>query len=506
MFFRNLAGWLALEGSSILSSILRFFNPVFKRQWKPVQGGWVRIRLAPMLCLLLILPGVNFPVTAKTGLVNGSVYYISPLGSDSNPGSLARPWKTLGHAAAEVSAGDTVYLRSGTYQEAVYLYHPGTAGQRITFAAYPGETPAIDGKGNTIPGDDWYPLVKIEASYVTWSGIEVRYSRGMGIALTGQYNLVERANVHHHMENGILLMGDHNEVRNNRVWSNCLMNVNGGSSQGWSAGVSAARSPSGSVIRGNIVAENWGEGISTFETEDALIEGNTVYDNWSANIYVSNAQNILVQKNFVYATGDMPTSGGGTQVGIMLGDETTTPVSMNIQIINNIVYHTDHNLWWWKCDSYNAGMINVVIANNSLINASQGAGITIAQGNHSNVIIQNNIIQQEGPLPVALIIANPELDFAHNLWSKAPPAAAAGRGDILGSPGFERLGSPYAPSWYSLAQGSAAIGRALALNDVTEDYFGDARDGQPDIGADEASPLNFFQRIYLPAILRFNLP
>ncbi len=98
-------------------------------------------------------------------------------------------------------------------------------------------------------------------------------------------------------------------------------------------------------MRWNVVYGNWGEGISTYEANGTLIEDNTVHDNWSANIYISDATRVLAQRNFVYATGAMV---GGSQVGIMMGDERYTPASANIQIVNNIVYGTNRNFFWWQ--------------------------------------------------------------------------------------------------------------------------------------------------------------
>ncbi len=364
----------------------------------------------------------------------------------------------------------------------------------------------IDGNQNTIPNWEYYPLVKISGSYISISGLEVRYSRGMGVALTGEQVWAERINTHHHRENGIIITGAGGIVSGSRIWANCTANFNGGSSQGWSAGISAARNPVGAILRDNVVFGNWGEGISTFESVGTIIEGNTVYDNWSANVYVSNATNVLVQRNFVYTTGAMTTAGGGTQVGIMMGDEKSTPASMHVKIINNIVYQADHNLWWWKCDNMQSGMIDVVIANNTFVNSKAGAGITIAEGAHQNVIIKNNIVQQDGSLPVAAVIANSELDFSNNLWSKVPPTVVADSSDVIGNPSFIKTISPYNPLWYSIALTSPAIDRAVWIEGVSQDYFRDYRDASPDIGADESLMTTAPHRIYLSWVFNHATP
>jgi hypothetical protein len=44
-------------------------------------------------------------------------YFISPSGSDSNPGTKSAPFKTLMKAQSAASAGDLVYIRGGIYNQ-----------------------------------------------------------------------------------------------------------------------------------------------------------------------------------------------------------------------------------------------------------------------------------------------------------------------------------------------------------------------------------------------------
>jgi parallel beta-helix repeat protein len=84
----------------------------------------------------------------------GSVYYVAPEGSDGNTGeSASEPFATVSKAVRLAGAGDTVYLRGGTYREEVYLIQGGgAAGNPLTVTAYPGETPVL--KGST-PVSGW---------------------------------------------------------------------------------------------------------------------------------------------------------------------------------------------------------------------------------------------------------------------------------------------------------------------------------------------------------------
>ncbi len=83
------------------------------------------IRLGLLLAGSLICPtahAVVYTVDARESV-----------GSDSNPGTAARPFKTIGRAAGLVKAGDTVRMRTGVYREAVTIAASGTAAAPITF-------------------------------------------------------------------------------------------------------------------------------------------------------------------------------------------------------------------------------------------------------------------------------------------------------------------------------------------------------------------------------------
>jgi hypothetical protein len=101
----------------------------------------MKIRLA--LSLLAVAA-----VTAAASAARAAVYYVAPDGSDGNPGTLAAPW-TLAMAvgASGAEAGDTVYIRGGSYTGAYSVTNSGTASAWITFQAYPGELPILDGGG-----------------------------------------------------------------------------------------------------------------------------------------------------------------------------------------------------------------------------------------------------------------------------------------------------------------------------------------------------------------------
>jgi hypothetical protein len=83
-------------------------------------------------------------------------YFVSPDGSDANPGTMSAPFQSITKARdvvrtvnANLTADVNVYLRGGIYNvTSTISFGPqdsGTNGHRIIYQAYPGETPILNG-------------------------------------------------------------------------------------------------------------------------------------------------------------------------------------------------------------------------------------------------------------------------------------------------------------------------------------------------------------------------
>lgn len=414
----------------------------------------------------------------------GPTYYVAVNGNDNNPGTFTSPWRTLGKASDMLGPGSTLYIRGGVYQEAVEFSRSGSKATPITILAYPGETPVIDGNRYILPQHSGGALLEISGNYITVSGLEVQYSSYLGVLVDGTNVIANRINSHHNLHSGMRISGDYSVIEYSKVWSNDMQNYNGQNPSGDSTALTASRNPNYAVIRHNVVHENWGIGLSTYESNGTVIEDNVVYDNYGPNVYLSDTTNVLFQRNFIYATGNMI---GNGQVGIQIADEILDPPasSSNITIINNIVYNTHRNLACWHGSS--GKLVNVLIANNTFVNSAEESGIVFKNSlEFSNVQFINNLIQQDDSLPIILVDSgHPGLSFSNNLWSQSPPSEASGPGDIIDDPLLAHTGDAYEPEWYKLTSNSPAIGNAIFISSVTKDYFEKNRLPPPDIGASE---------------------
>jgi hypothetical protein len=89
-----------------------------------------------------------------------TVFYVSPAGDDLNPGTRARPWKTLAHATEQLLPGQTLELMSGQYEvettgllrvDCNGLPRRGRAGSPITVRSETERGAVLRGDGDTVP-------------------------------------------------------------------------------------------------------------------------------------------------------------------------------------------------------------------------------------------------------------------------------------------------------------------------------------------------------------------
>lgn len=113
-------------------------------------------------------------------------YYVDqnhPSANDQNTGTIDQPWKTITKANQTLKAGDTVYIRAGTYNTYVAPASSGTSGSRINYQNYGSETVTISGTP--------YAVYLNGDSYITVKGINsTGCSRNVFIINSSNYNII----------------------------------------------------------------------------------------------------------------------------------------------------------------------------------------------------------------------------------------------------------------------------------------------------------------------------
>jgi len=224
----------------------------------------------------------------------GQTFYVATSGSDSNPGTLAQPWRTVQHALDLLQPNQRVLVRAGTYAESLYMDRAGTATAPITIENYPGERPVVNGGGQR-------PLeISSSGAYFRARGFVFEnspYNSGGNIDLYG-----------HHLDISA------NEVRNAQ-----------------DQGIYAAEESDHVQILGNWIHDN-GQGVIHqshgiyLQGDDHLVANNVIHDHpegFGIQVYDRNSRSILVANTVT----------GAGHSGIVVGGSGGVD---NIRVLNNV--------------------------------------------------------------------------------------------------------------------------------------------------------------------------
>jgi len=159
-----------------------------------------------------------------------NTYYVSTTGSNSNPGDIDHPFQTIGYAVGYIAAGDTIYVRAGTYSytgasTAITLgtKSGSSASNRPKLFAYPNERPFVNFSAMTGTGADG---LKINGGYWHVKGIDFKGAPRNGLKISGSgaiYNIVEFCSFYENRNSGVQIenAASNNEIINCDSYYNC---------------------------------------------------------------------------------------------------------------------------------------------------------------------------------------------------------------------------------------------------------------------------------------------
>ena len=431
---------------------------------------------------------VDFEILAQSYSRPEDAYYVATDGRDSNPGTEQWPWRSVQRAADTLTAGETVYIKQGTYYERIWIQNSGTPGNFITFAAYPGHTVTLDGTGIRF---DWYGLFNVkDKSYIKVSGLRVINSSYWGIYAGGNSNniIIEKNYTYNTASSGIAAWRGPETVNCSDIiisGNEIELAVNGNQQECISlSGIDRFEVRYNYVHHGNPTQTTGGEGIDTKDgCSNGKVYGNCVYRTYNKlGIYVDawdeDSSNIEVFDNIVHDCFE------GFAVASEAGGELE-----NIKFYNNLAYNND--TWGifvngWHDDSV---LKHCKVINNTFYNNL--GGIYIGDEIFEDLVVRNNICSQNKQAQLVNTSETKhrnqqgEIYVDHNLidgfrgwWCEI-----YGASPVIGDPCFVNpsLGD------FHLKPNSPAIDKGSPIDAPSYDFEGDLRPAGSgyDIGIDE---------------------
>ena len=300
---------------------------------------------------------------------SGSLYYVATNGSDSNPGTISNPFRTITKAVGSLRSGDTLYIRGGTYNERFPWPAGGSPGQYTTISGYQDETvtirptssPAIIGGGSSM--NSYTRIVRL-----IFDGINAGTGDGaIGMCCAPnapQFVTLEDVEIKNWLSGGIHLYTDNITIRNSRIHDNGFQTDMG--------------PPHGLYVEGS----------------NNVFEGNEIYNHGFCGFHLYSStrsvSNNIIRRNSVHHNAQLGitpiTPAGVNCAGILMAS------GSNNQAYNNIV----HSNGVAPTSVYGAGIeiyarCSDCKAMNNTIYGNNGVGINVYPG-LTGIMLRNNIV------------------------------------------------------------------------------------------------------------------
>ncbi len=312
-----------------------------------------------LFAFALVSTGLIASTAGSVSAQSGRNLFVGPAGRDTNTGtSTDAAWATLQHGAAQLRAGDTLWVLDGTY-DSFNITTSGSAGAYIRIAAYPGDSPILDAGDKT-------GILIADAAYVELRGLEIRgdadtdrESLGIGILVTGtSHHLRFVQNEIHNFGSGGLVTyqsGDHLEIYHNTIHHNANWNESQHSGvsllglvdDGTGSGGTYNNYVVGNLIYANEVkvkTDQFGQGtritdgncfvvdvtLESFYNGTTLFGSNICVDNGGRGVQVYKSADVDVVNNTFYYNMKSPDVAA-------IGSEVMAYDSQNVRFANNLI-------------------------------------------------------------------------------------------------------------------------------------------------------------------------
>lgn len=290
-------------------------------------------------------------------LAKAADYYVSPSGSDSNPGTQSAPFRKITYAYSRAVAGDRILALPGTYTDfdadwGLHLYKSGSPTAHITLKSTQRGGAILDGQNNP--------------------------ARPNGIYVDGSYNIVDGFKITRSLHNAVVIFaGSNNTFVNNEIYDNGkLFASTGGGGEGFYSDEDTAGTYYGqNYIHNNGSNPPFDHGFYLSGKNETVVN-NIVVGQPGFGLQIHSASGMKVYNNLF---------ANNAKSGIILWENLS-----NISIYNNILVGNKAS----GIETYDAHGSGVSISNN-VIYRNGGGSLNLANGGSNFTYTLGSVIQKD---------------------------------------------------------------------------------------------------------------
>ncbi|HOX57037.1 MAG TPA: right-handed parallel beta-helix repeat-containing protein [Verrucomicrobiota bacterium] len=307
--------------------------------------------------------------------VQAADLYVSTRGSDSDPGTQARPFRTITYAYSKAAAGTTIHVLPGVYHDytvrwGIRLGSDGKASHPIVLKSTVRGAAVIDGRNASDRNRGFH----IDGNHHVVDGFEIRNCPNGGISIWSDGNLVINNDIHHNgnpassstngkdglysnegtrdnhyvansihdngrpgsnLDHGLYLCGQNERVINNVLFRNAATGLQ----------IAGYKTVSNMKVYNNVMACNGTSGIVLWMALDGVeIKNNILYrnGNYGLNSYDAHGKGVVVDHNLCFENGggDYNFTAGNSDYAYTLG----RTISADPRFVNGVAAGFDPHL------------------------------------------------------------------------------------------------------------------------------------------------------------------
>lgn len=323
-------------------------------------------------------------------------FFVSPTGSDLNPGTFDLPFRNLSKAISLAGPDSLIYMRGGVYTDSITirLNKTGALSHPIKIWAYPGEQPIIDFSRQAVASSS--RGIQISHNYWHLKGIEIRNAGDNGVYISGWYNIVENCSIHDCKDTGLQIGGggSHNQI------INCDSYFNADPSEGNADGFAAKL---------DVGTDNYFYGCRAWQNSD---------DGWDGYLRESNNVTTTVENSWCFNNGYRKngTASNGNGNGYKMGggdNGNSLNLAHNFNLKNSLAFDNrvkgfDQNnnrgsMTIYNCSAYRNGT-NYSIP--SFVNSSEVATVINCVALGSAGSLYTSVVQQTNSWGAPFVVTN----------------------------------------------------------------------------------------------------